>query len=45
MAGSRPLVEGALDYLADVGHLVRTGHETLRITVEDINEVQRWPQL
>jgi hypothetical protein len=37
--------EAALDYLVDVGYLVRTGEEAFRITVEGINEVQRRPQL
>jgi hypothetical protein len=40
--------EAALDYLLDVGYLVRTGdveEEVFRITVEGINEVQRRPQL
>jgi hypothetical protein len=40
--------EAALDYLVDVGYLVRTGVEgveAFRITVEGINEVQRRPQL
>jgi hypothetical protein len=40
--------EAALDYLVDVGYLVRTGDEgeqAFRITVEGINEVQRRPQL
>jgi hypothetical protein len=42
--GSREF-EAALDYLVDVGYLVRTGEEAFRITVEGINEVQRRPQL
>jgi len=37
--------EAALDYLVDVGYLVRIGEEAFRITVEGINEVQRRPQL
>jgi hypothetical protein len=40
--------EAALDYLVDVGYLVRTegeGEEAFRITMEGINEVQRRPQL
>jgi hypothetical protein len=37
--------DAALDYLVDVGYLVRTGEEAFRITVEGINEVQRRPQL
>jgi hypothetical protein len=40
--------EAALDYLVDVGYLVRTGGEggeAFRITMEGINEVQRRPQL
>src|SRR5215218_2736877 len=40
--------EAALDYLVDVGCLVRTGdegEEAFKITVEGINEVQRRPQL
>jgi hypothetical protein len=45
--GSREF-EAALEYLVDVGYLVRTGdegEEAFRITVEGINEVQRRPQL
>jgi hypothetical protein len=37
--------EAALDYLLDVGYLVRIGEEAFRITMEGINEVQRRPQL
>jgi hypothetical protein len=37
--------EAALDYLVDVGYLVRIGEEAFRITMEGINEVQRRPQL
>ena len=37
--------DAALDYLVDVGYLVRTGEEAFRITVAGINEVQRRPQL
>ena len=37
--------EVALDYLVDVGYLVRIGEEAFRITMEGINEVQRRPQL
>jgi hypothetical protein len=37
--------EAALDYLVNVGYLVRIGEETFRITMEGINEVQRRPQL
>ena len=34
-----------LSYLVDVGHLVGIGDERYRITLEDIHEVQRRPQL
>jgi len=37
--------EAALDYLVDVGYLVRIGEEAFRITMEGITEVQRRPQL